>query len=176
MKFIPLALALALLAATPVLAGPQDPSRFDPIRYSGQKAVYHFNFATPEQGMHALKYLRNHVKVLSEFGDGKPQHIAVVTQGNELHAFARENAAAFPEVYNELKELKEQGVDFRLCRNAARTRGYKPESFYDVFTVVPAAVAEITRLQNEGYGYIHPELSPPVTRDEMAKQRPELSM
>ena len=54
-------------------------------------------------------------------------------------------AAAFPDAYETIKELTDKGVEFHICRNAAKGRGYAPEDFYDLFTVVPAAVIDIAK-------------------------------
>jgi intracellular sulfur oxidation DsrE/DsrF family protein len=77
-------------------------------------------------------------------------------------------------MYDELKALKDTGVTIRVCSNAARSRGYKPEDFYDVIAVVPAAVIDIAKWQNEGYSYMYAEWFPRLTREEVIKQHPEL--
>ncbi len=97
-----------------------------------------------------------------------------MAHGNELHAFSRLNRAAYPGMYEALKELKDAGVTIHICANAARSRGYKPDEFYDVTTVVPAAVIDIAKWQNDGYSYMYAEWFPRLTRDEIVKQHPEL--
>ena len=67
---------------------------------------------------------------------------------------SRRNQAAYPDAYEQLKELTDQGVEVRVCRNAARFRGYQPDDFYDLVTVVPAAMTELARWQAKGYAYI----------------------
>lgn len=98
----------------------------------------------------------------------------IVAHGNELHAFSRLNRAAYPDMYEELKALKDAGVTIRVCSNAARSRGYKPDEFYDVITVVPAAVIDLAKWQNEGYSYMYAESFPRLTREELVKQTIEL--
>lgn len=166
-------LFLATLCATAV-AGPNDPSKFDPTPYKAQKALYDFNFAKPLDAMGAFGYVKNHLAALKQYGDAKNSHIVIVAHGNELHAFSRHNRAAYPGVYEELKALAEAGVTIRICSNAARSRGYKPEDFYDVTTVAPAAVIDIAKWQNEGYSYMYAEWFPRLTREEVVKQHPEL--
>ncbi|MBF0188310.1 MAG: DsrE family protein [Magnetococcales bacterium] len=170
------ALILFCLTANTVTAGPADPSRFDGSRSPAQKAVYHFNFATPDDAMKGLKRVKNHLKALKAFGDPKNSHIVVVLNGNELHAFSRLNQEVFSEIYPQLKSLSEQGVDVRVCRNAGRARGYEPDQFYDLVTVVPAAVSELARLQNQGYAYLHIELNPRMTRKDLIAEYAELGM
>lgn len=167
--------ALALFRPGWSAAGPDDPSSFEATRYPAQKALYDFNFDRPAQGMTALKFVRNHIKALKEFGEPGASSIYVVAHGDELHALARANQVVFPETYRELKELADLGVKFRVCRNAAKARGYAPEDFYDVVTVVPAAVAEIARLQGEGYSYAYAEWFPMETTEDLKKDHPELS-
>ncbi|WP_299764775.1 DsrE family protein [Ramlibacter sp.] len=173
-KYLPL-IALALAAACrTAAAGPDDPSKFDATPYKPQKAVYDFNFAKPLDGKAAFGYVRNHLEALKKYGDVKNSHIVIVAHGNELHAFSRLNRAAYPGVYEDLKALADAGVTIRVCGNAARSRGYKPDEFYDVITVAPAAVSDLAKWQNQGYSYMYAEMFPRVTRDDIVKQYPEL--
>lgn len=168
-----LCLALATLSGAAV-AGPNDPSKFDSTPYKPQKALYDFNFARPLDGKAAFGYVKNHLQALKEYGDLKNSHVVIVAHGNELHAFSRKNRDAYPGMYEALKELADAGVSIRVCSNAARSRGYKPDEFYDVVTVVPAAVSELAKYQNEGYSYMYAEMFPRLTREELVKQHPEL--
>jgi uncharacterized protein len=155
-------------------AGQEDPSHFDPVRYSSpHKAVYHFNFAKPLDAFKGLRRVKNHLKALQEFGapDG---HLVVIINGNEIHAFSRLNAPVYPEMYKMLTELASQGVEFRACRNAAKARGYKSDEFYDLVTVAPSAVSELARYGNAGYTYIYTDLHPRITRATLISKNPEL--
>ncbi|MFD2739773.1 DsrE family protein [Sulfitobacter aestuarii] len=166
---------LALAGAA--LAGPQDPSKFDPVQYEAQKALYDWNFATPQDGLRALGYVKNHIKAMQEFGDMENSRFIIVAHGNDLHAFSRLNSEAFPDAYEKLKELTDMGVEIHVCRNAARGRGYAPEDFYDLITVVPAAVIDIAKYQAEGYSYMYPALFPRMTREEhIIPKYPEVTM
>lgn len=171
------AVALGAVAgqSAPTLAGPEDSSHFDPVQYEAQKVLYDWNYATPEDGLRALGYIRNHIKAMQEFGDMKNSKFVVVSHGNDLHAFSRLNRAAFPDAYDKLKELTDLGVEFHVCRNAARGRGYGPEDFYDLITVVPAAVIDIAKYGNEGYSYMFPALFPRMTREDVIEKYPEVS-
>ena len=171
----PLVLAALVLATCgAAMAGPNDPSRFDGTPYKPQKALYDFNFAKPLDGKAAFGYVKNHLNALKQYGDLKNSHVVIVAHGNELHAFSRLNRDAYPGMYEALKELADAGVSIRVCSNAARSRGYKPDEFYDVVTVVPAAVSELAKYQNEGYSYMYAEMFPRLTREELVKQHPEL--
>lgn len=160
--------------APPAFTGPNDPSKFDTTPYKSQKALYDFNFAKPTDAKPAFGYVKNHLQAIKDFGQPATSHIVIVAHGNELHAFSRLNRAAYPDMYEELKALKEAGVSIQVCSNAARSRGYKPDEFYDVITVVPAAVIDIAKWQNEGYSYMYAEWFPRLTREEVVKQHPEL--
>jgi uncharacterized protein len=167
-------LALVAALSSPAFAGPADPSTFDATPYKAQKALYDFNFAKPNDAKNAFAYVKNHLKAIAEYGDPKQSHLVIVAHGNELHAFSRLNRAAFPDMYDELKALKSAGVTIHVCSNAARSRGYKPDEFYDVITVVPAAVIDIAKWQNQGYSYMYAEWFPRLTRDDVVRHHPEL--
>ena len=157
-------------------SGPTDPSHFEPVQYEAQKVLYDWNYATPEEGLRALGFIRNHLKSMEEFGDKENSHIVMVAHGNDLHAFSRLNSEAYPEAYEKLKELVDAGVEIHVCRNAAKSRGYGPEDFYDFTTVVPAAVIDIAKYGNEGYSYMIPSLFPRITREDIIAKHPEVTM
>jgi intracellular sulfur oxidation DsrE/DsrF family protein len=167
-------LAAALVLSSTALAGPSDPSRFDSTPYKAQKALYDFNFAKPGDAKSAFAYVTNHLKAIKEYGEPASSHLVIVAHGNELHAFSRLNRAAYPDMYDALKSLRDAGVTIHVCANAARSRGYKPDEFYDVITVVPAAVIDIAKWQGDGYSYMYAEWFPRLTREEIIKQYPEL--
>lgn len=173
MRKVLLSAALLVLSLS-ANAGPTDASKFDGTPYKPQKAMYDFNFAKPSDAMTAFGYVKNHLQAIKQYGDPKNSHLVIVAHGNELHAFSRLNRAAYPGMYEALKELADAGVTIHICANAARSRGYKPDEFYDVTTVVPAAVIDIAKWQNEGYSYMYAEWFPRLTREEVVKQHPEL--
>lgn len=143
-----------LFIATSSWAGADAPSKFDGSLLGAQRAVYQFNYQTPEDLLQGLGYINNHLNALKEFGDSANSQLVVVAHGNELHMLSRLNRAAYPDIYDELKSLSDQGVQFRVCRNAANFRGYKADDFYDVVTVVPAAMTELAKWQGKGYAYV----------------------
>lgn len=175
-RFLALALITTLIPIATALAGPDDPSKFDATRYTPQKALYDFNFAKPTDARTAFGYIKNHLKAIKEFGEPTRSHIVIVAHGNELHAFSRKNRAVYPGMYTELKALADAGVTIHICRNAAASRGYAPDEFYDVTTVVPAAVIDIAKWQNNGYSYMYAEWFPRLKRDEHTASYPELQM
>ena len=166
-------LSLSLVAGV-ALAGPDDPSKFDPTALGAQKAVYQFNLERPEDLNQALGYINNHLNSLKEYGDVKNSHLVVVAHGNELHAFSRLNRAAYPDLYDRLKALTDQGVSFRICKNAAAFRGYKPTDFYDQVTVVPAAMTELPKWQAKGYSYVSGGVVNRTKRAQFLEKHPEV--
>lgn len=168
--------AATLALSSPGYAGPTDSSTFDPVRYGAQNVVYDWNYPTPEEGLRALGFIRNHVKAMQEFGDLENSEIVIVAHGNDLHAFSRLNSEAYPDAYAQLKELTDLGVKIHICRNAAAGRGYGPEDFYDIMTVVPAAVIDIAKYGNLGYSYMYAELFPRITREDIIAKHPEVTM
>lgn len=163
-----------LLCAGVAWAGPDDPSKFDGTPLGAQKAVYQFNLEKPEDLYQALGYLNNHLNSLKEFGDVKKSHIVMVAHGNELHMLSRLNRAAYPDIYERLKTLTDQGVSLRVCRNAASFRGYKPGDFYDLVTVVPAAMTDLTKWQQNGYAYISGDVINRTKRADFLQKHPEI--
>ncbi len=135
-------------------AGPEQSSKFDASPLGVQRAVYQFNYERPEDLLQGLGYINNHLKALREFGDLEKSHLVIVAHGNELHMLSRLNRATYPEIYEELNALVDQGVTFQVCRNAANFRGYQPGDFYDLISVVPAAMTAITQWQSKGYAYV----------------------
>jgi len=171
MKQFLIAVCVATLLSAGAIAGPEDKSSFRDTPYAPQKTVYDFNQAVPGDSIRALGYLRNQLAALKEFGGHEGTHLVVVSHGNGLHAFARENRDLFPDAYAKIKELTDQGVSFYVCRNAARGRGYDTDDFYDLITVIPAGVTELAKWQNEGYSYMSANFSKGIKREELAKMR-----
>lgn len=98
--------------------------------------------------------------------------VVVVTHGPELRAFAKENYEKYQSQMQHMAELAESGVEFRMCNNALRAAGFKPEDMHGFVTVVPAGFAEIAYLQHQGYKVMTP-LPYPV-RDVRYIEQPEL--
>lgn len=76
--------------------------------------------------------------------------MVVVTHGPELHAFAKENYNKYQGIMDRMKELADDGVEFRMCHNALRAAGFEADDFHGFITVVPAGFPEIVYLQSQG--------------------------
>jgi len=59
---------------------------------------------------------------------------------------------------NTVANLKSQGVEFSVCANTLRGKKIDLDDLYDVTKadIVPSGVAELSKLQQEGYTYIKP--------------------
>ena len=133
--------------------------------YGKQKVVYHINYDDPKAQAGALRNIQNHINAV-----GKDNlELRVVLHGNGLamllepdslekltkfkHANANEKMTA------KIDGLKDQGVSFKVCANTVR--GRKVDMDTDLYNVsqediVPSGVAEVAKLQQDGFVYIKP--------------------
>lgn len=81
----------------------------------------------------------------------------IVTHGPELRAFAIENYVKYQGVVDQMAELAEQGVQFRMCNQALRAAGFEPADMHGFITVVPVAFAELALWQSRGYQPMNPK-------------------
>lgn len=149
------AMVLALcIQATAAIAGD----------YAKQKVVYHINYDDPKAQAGALRNIQNHINAVGK----ENLELRVVLHGNGLalllepgakdktklaHANADEKMTA------RIEGLKQQGVAFNVCANTLK--GKKINFEQDLYGVtkadiVPSGVAELAKLQAQGYTYIKP--------------------
>lgn len=128
---------------------PYGSSKSNMHEYPTINAVFDANYTDPNNLNMLYAFVKNTMKPLK----GK---MVVVTHGPELRAFAKENYIKYQGIMDKMKELADAGVEFRMCNNALKAAGYKPEDFHGFVTVVPAGFPEIALLQSEGYHYINP--------------------
>ena len=133
--------------------------------YDKQKVVYHINYDNPKQQAGALRNIQNHINAVG----AENMNIKVVLHGNGLsllldpdslerltkfkHANANEKMTA------KVDGLKSQGVSFQVCANTVKGRKVDMNNdLHDVDQndIVPSGVAEVAKLQLEGYAYIKP--------------------
>lgn len=150
------AVLLAALAGSPALAADPDPMTA-PVPagyYTFQKVVYQNDSGLPDAPQYFARLLRN-ISAHLAATDGKVE-IKVVSfaEGVKLFQLAKTDAA----LASSLDKLRSQGVKFLVCRNTMRGMGLKPEDLYKVEAadIVPSGVAELARLQGQGYVYLHP--------------------
>ncbi|OGI43397.1 MAG: hypothetical protein A2150_04380 [Candidatus Muproteobacteria bacterium RBG_16_64_11] len=121
--------------------------------YAKQKVVYHVNDNNEKLLAAVLKNIQNHIKAV-----GKDNiDIKVVMHGNGLDLLKVANTN--PDMQSKVANLKSQHVGFQVCANTLKGKkiNYKNDLF-DVSEkdIVPSGVAEIAKLQQQGYVYIKP--------------------
>ena len=133
--------------------------------YAKQKVVYHINYDDPKKQAGALRNIQNHINAV-----GKDNlEIKVVLHGNGLALLLDpdsldrlkkfKHANATDKMTAQIDGLKDQGVSFNVCANTVRGRKVDLESdLYNVTQgdIVPSGVAEVAKLQQQGYAYIKP--------------------
>ncbi len=148
-----IALIAAAIALFPVFAS-QTAQAED--RYGKQKVVYHINYDGGEDDKSyivALKNVQNHINAV-----GKDNiEVKVVLHGDGV--FLLRDAVKNLKLQGEVSNLKTQKVIFDVCANTLKGRNLNADNdLFEVFPedIVPSGVAELSRLQAQGYTYIKP--------------------
>ena len=135
-------------------APPSIPVHAREITYQPYKVVY--DIALTSQAAFAERLDR--VSYLNNIYQADPfdASIVLVLHGDELAFFTTQTYEKYRNLIDRARSLTLAGpIRFRVCRAAAKMRGFAPEDFHDFAEVVPMADAEIVRLQQEeGYAYI----------------------
>lgn len=98
-----------------------------------------------------LNSINNQIKAV-----GKSHvEIKVVTHGSGIELF--QAAESNLELAATLEKLRSEGVSFLICANTLKEKKLDWHQFAGVQEkdIVPSGVAELTRLQNMGFAYIH---------------------
>ena len=133
--------------------------------YGKQKVVYHINYDDPKLQAGALRNIQNHINAV-----GKDNiEIRVVLHGNGLALLLEpdslekltkfKHANATEKMTAKIDGLKDQGVSFKVCANTISGRKVDMETdLYNVSQddIVPSGVAELAKLQQDGFVYIKP--------------------
>ncbi len=132
--------------------------------YAKQKVVYHINYDNPKQQAGAMRNIQNHINAV-----GKDKlDLKVVLHGKGLSLLLEPDALKNTKLkYGNANDvmtaridgLKQQGISFNVCANTLRGKKISYENdLYDVSKsdIVPSGVAELAKLQAEGYAYIKP--------------------
>lgn len=149
---------LVMLACTAVVAAqgnaPWGQGRVEAHDYAPQKVLYDVSASGVEEFINVL----DRVSYLNTLYAADPfrASIVLVLHGDEIPLFAIENHDKYAELMQRAQSLTLAGpIDFRMCRVAAKERGYDPEDIHGFVKLVPMADAEIVKLQHEdGYGYM----------------------
>lgn len=133
--------------------------------YAKQKVVYHVNYDNPKKQGGALRNIQNHINAVG----AENLDLKVVLHGNGLAMLLEPDsldklkkfkfANANDKMTANIDGLKTQGVKFNVCANTVKGRKVDLKNdLYDVDEkdVVPSGVAELAKLQMEGYVYIKP--------------------
>ncbi len=147
---------LTLTTATQVCASAED-------TYEKQKVVYHLNEYGPQKQTAVLRNVQNHINAVGAenielaivmHGDG----LSLLLYPDALSETKMKEANADDQMQARIAGLKQQGVAFQVCANTIKGRDVDVDDLYDVddADIVPSGVAEIAKLQAEGYTYLRP--------------------
>ena len=121
--------------------------------YAKQKVVYHINFDDPKALQTAMGNVQNHIIAVGQ--DNIDIKVVMHGPGVDLLKIADTDL----EVQSRVINLKDQKVNFLVCNNTLVNRkiNYKNDLF-DVSAqdIVPSGIAELVKLQQQGYVYIKP--------------------
>ncbi len=121
--------------------------------YGRQKVVYHINSSDPGLLKSALTNIQNHINAVGK--DNLTVRVVMHGEGIDLLRIAN-NDIDFQE---KIIKLKSQNVGFGVCNNTLTGRGLNYETdLYGVLQsdIVQSGVAELAKLQQQGYAYIKP--------------------
>lgn len=122
--------------------------------YSRQKVV----FDTTAGTLAGLTSVLDRASYLSRIGGADPLEgkIVIVLHGDSIPLFATRNHKKYRALMQRAYSLSVGNVvEFRMCKAAARLRGFEPRDIHGYIQMVPMADAEIVRLQQEeGFAYL----------------------
>jgi len=122
--------------------------------YTDQKVVYHNDGGAPDNATYfkrMLNSINNHVAAV-----GRDHiEIRVVNHGSGLDLFQLANDDK--DLARQVDVLRGEGVRFLICANTLRERKIDWHQLYGVSQddIVPSGVAELARLEQMGFVYIH---------------------
>ena len=121
--------------------------------YSKQKVVYDVSVKTVEQLGNVLDRA-SYLSILNE-ADPFDSKIVIVLHGDEIGFFGIRNYEKYIQLMARAQSLTVGGIiDIRMCRVAAKRRGFEPQDIHGFITMVPMADAEIAELQRQGFAYM----------------------
>lgn len=114
------------------------------------KVVYHLSEGL-EQASNGLRNVGNHLEV------NPNAKIVVVGHAKGVDFLMKDAKDKNGNKYEDLVEqLKLRGVQFDVCQITLRNRQLSSDQFIEYATFVPSGVAEISRLEHQGYAYLKP--------------------
>jgi hypothetical protein len=116
----------------------------------GDSVVYHFSEGLA-QASNGLRNVGNHLEV------NPRAKIVVVAHAQGVDYLFKGAKDRNGNKYEDLVEqFKQQGVRFDVCEITLRNRKLSKDQFVADATYVASGVAEISKLQHQGYSYIKP--------------------
>jgi intracellular sulfur oxidation DsrE/DsrF family protein len=150
---VALCLAAVSLHASGEGSAPWGQAKSVEKTYSKQKVVYDVSVKTVAQLENVLDRA-SHLSVLND-ADPFDSKIVIVLHGDEIGFFAIGNFAKYRDLMTRAQSLTVGGtIDIRMCRIAARRRGFDARDIHGFVTMVPMADAEIIDLQKQGFAYM----------------------
>lgn len=154
---------LPSLCAAFILATSAGAPAFADEGYEKQKVVYQLNEYGPQKQTAVLRNVQNHLNAVG----ADNIELAVVMHGNGLSLLLypdalsetkMKEANADDQMQARIAGLKQQGVQFKVCANTLNGRNVEIDDLYDTeeADIVPSGVAEIAKLQAQGYTYLKP--------------------
>ncbi|HUH91703.1 MAG TPA: DsrE family protein [Casimicrobiaceae bacterium] len=114
------------------------------------KVVYHFSEGL-EQASDGLRNIGNHLEV------NPNAKIVVVSHAKGVDFMMKGVKDKNGNKYEDLVEqLRMRGVQFDVCQITLRNRHLSKDQFIEYATFVPSGVAEISKLEHQGYAYLKP--------------------
>lgn len=125
-----------------------------PGYFKDQKVVYYNDGGYPDNTAYFKMMLTNIRNNIEAVGKGHIQ-VRVVDLGAGVDLFITTNTN--PDLASRIDALKAEGVKFLICNNALKGRKIDSHTLYGVkeSDIVPSGVAELIRLQQMGFFYIH---------------------
>lgn len=120
------------------------------VQTGEDKVVYHLSEGL-EQASNGLRNVGNHLEV------NPNAKIVVVSHAKGVDFLMKGAKDKNGNKYEDLVEqLKMRGVQFDVCQITLRNRQLTKDQFIDYATFVPSGVAEISKLEHQGYAYLKP--------------------
>ena len=120
--------------------------------YGKQKVVYHINYDDAKRQNGALRNIQNHINAVG----AKNLDLRVVMHGKGFTLLQRADTDL--KLQNQIIKLKDQGIKFEMCANTIRGKKLDKKHLFGLkdSDIVPSGVAEIAKLEQEGYAYVKP--------------------
>jgi len=126
----------------------------NPSEYTPSKVIYDFSDPNPEM----LGHMLDRASLLQNIyqNDSFDASIVFVIHEGAIPLFAKDPNKSYPKLMARARSLIQgEIIQFRLCRASAKLQGFNEDNLQDMVMLVPMADAEIVKLQQQGYAYLH---------------------